>query len=443
MEHQPLHIQLLGTFQVRAGVTPLPAFHAPRLQALLACLLLHRDAPLPRRQIAFWLWPDSPEAQALTNLRHLLHQIRHALPDGAALLAAEGALLAWRAALPCRLDVADFERALDQADQAARQGQPAATRAALEAALAAYGGDLLPGCYDEWILPERERLRQRFLASLERLVVLLEAQRAYAAAIPYARRLVQAEPLHEAGYLHLLRLYALTGDRAAALHTYQTCAATLRRDLAVEPGLPLREAYVRLRAGQPLAPYGGAPPGSPSLVGRRAEWRQLLHAWQAATAGPPRLLVISGEAGSGKTRLAEELLHWAEQQGFATARAPCYAAEGDLAYAPLCAWLRAPGIAAARAVLAPCWRSEVARLLPEARDAPASVPAPGPLGEPWQRQRLCAALRQALLAAGQPLLLLLDDLQWCDPASLTAVHICCTMTHPTGCCWWLRCAPMR
>lgn len=422
MEHPPLSIQLLGTFQVRAGVTPLHTLHAPRLQALLAYLLLHRDAPQPRRRIAFALWPTSTETQALTNLRNLVHQLRHLLPHSEECLEHDGPTLRWRADARFRLDVADYEQALARAEQCAHQAQPEPARAALEAAVATYGGDLLPGCYDEWILPERERLRQRYLGALERLVVVLEGLRDYQAAIAYTQQLVQAEPLHESAYLRLMRLHALSGDRAAALQVYQACVDTLQRELAVAPGQLLREAYER------LCDQAGPTPASESrserlpLVGRRAEWRRLLQGWQAAAAGHPQLLALSGEAGIGKTHLAEELLRWAARQGFVTARAQCYATEGELAYQPIAAWLRAPEIGRALTTLEPPWLREVARLVPDALAGRPEVPPPGPLAEAWQRQRFSAALRHALLAAGQPLALLLDDLHWCDRASLTLLR---------------------
>lgn len=418
MDQQPLSIQLLGAFQVRAGTVPLHTLHAPRLQALLAYLLLHRDAPLPRRQIAFALWPASTEAQALTNLRNLVHQLRQLLPQSEDFLEHDGPTLHWRADAPFRLDVADFEQALARAEQDARQTQPERTRAALEAAITVYAGDLFPGCYDEWILPERERLRQRYLGALERLVVMLESQRDYQAAIAYAQRLVQAEPLHEGAYLRLLRLYALIGDRAAAMQVYQTCVDALQRELGVAPGQPLCEAYARLR--DQVCPTPGSEVQSEPLplVGRRAEWRQLLQGWQAAAAGHPQLLVLSGEAGIGKTRLAEELLCWAARQGYATARAQCSATEGELAYLPISTWLRAPTFRRSLLTLEPLWLSEVARLVPELLAGRSDIAPPGPLVEPWQRQGFFTAIRHALLAAGQPLVLLLDDLHWCDRASL-------------------------
>jgi DNA-binding SARP family transcriptional activator len=93
----------------------------------------------------------------------------------------------------------------------------------------------LPGCYDDWVLTQRERLRQRHVRSLEGHVRLLEGQRAYNAAIQYAKNLLRHDPLHEMTYRQLMRLDALKGDRARALRTYHTCATVLQRELDVEP----------------------------------------------------------------------------------------------------------------------------------------------------------------------------------------------------------------
>src|SRR5262249_6955184 len=142
--------------------------------------------------------------------------------------------------------VADFEGAIAQADQAERTTNVSAHRTALEQAIQLYSDDLLPGCYDDWLLPERERLRQCFMNALERLVALLERQRASPAAIQMAQRLLRHAPLHEVAYQHLMRLHTLSGDRASALRVYQTCVTVLRRELDTEPSPATRETYEHL-----------------------------------------------------------------------------------------------------------------------------------------------------------------------------------------------------
>ena len=131
-----LTIHLLGTFRLLDGDRPLTTRHTPRLQALLAYLLLHRAAPVPRARLAVLFWPDTTDAQARTNLRNLLHALREALPPGDYLLA-DTQTIGWNPAAAVRLDVADFEAACAAADPAG-----------LQAAVALYSGDLLPELYD-------------------------------------------------------------------------------------------------------------------------------------------------------------------------------------------------------------------------------------------------------------------------------------------------------
>ncbi|HEX6777636.1 MAG TPA: AAA family ATPase, partial [Ktedonobacterales bacterium] len=421
-----LHISLLGEFRLVSDDTPVTTIDWPRLHSLLAYLLLHHTTSQSRAQLAFLLWPDSTDAQAHTNLRNLVHRLRHSLPYADHFLQADKQTLRWRSDAPWTLDVAEFERAIAQAKQAEQAGSKTEMRKALEATVELYGGDLLPGNYDEWILPERERLRQAFFGALERLILFLEQERDYQAAIGYARRLQRYDPLHEATYRHLMRLYAANGERAAALRAYHTCATTLERELAVEPGAATREIYERLLQKDgppvPLATPSTALAAEVPLVGRQHEWTQLLAAWQSAAAGAMHLVVLSGEAGIGKTRLAEELLARLGRQGITIASARCYAAEGELAYAPVASWLRSPGAYTALGTLSSVWLTEVARFVPDILAERPDLPQPGPLVESWQRQRLFEALARAILGARQPLFLLLDDLQWCDTETLKWLH---------------------
>src|SRR5262249_33105445 len=154
------------------------------------------------------------EAQARTNLRQLLHALKQTLPDADQFVYAEAQTLQWRSDAPFRLDVGEFEAALTQAAAAEHQPDPHDLREELKQAVALDHGDLLPSCYDDWILPERERLRQAVTETLERLLLLLERQGELRAAIGYAQRLVRHDPLREETYRALMRLYAACGDRA-------------------------------------------------------------------------------------------------------------------------------------------------------------------------------------------------------------------------------------
>ncbi|MGH2532664.1 MAG: ATP-binding protein [Thermomicrobiales bacterium] len=416
-----LRIRLLGEFDVRRGEAPLPPFESARAESLLAYLLLHPDAPRSRQHLAFLLWPDSTESQARTNLRHLLHTLRRALPDPDRFLEITPRTLRWRVDAPYWLDVAAFAEAAARAEREAADGGFAAPREAVEL----YTGDLLEGRYDEWLLDERERLRQHYLDALARLTALCEASGDHTQAIRYAERFLRHDPLREETYRLLMRLHDARGDRARALRVYHVCAATLERELGVEPSARTRETYEALLSptGEPavIEDRAGRIAGPP-LVGRAPERARLTTLWRTAEGGRAQLALVTGEPGIGKTRLVEEFRSWCAHRGAVTANARSYSAEGALAYGPVVEWLRSEAIKPRLDRLDRARLSELARLLPELLAEVPGLAHPEPLPERDQRQRLFDALARAILATGGPLLLIADDLQWCDQKTLQFLH---------------------
>src|SRR5262249_35917858 len=163
------------------------------------------------------------------------------------------------------------------------------------------------------------------------------------------------------------------------------------------------------------SPEPAAPPDrhAPStLIGREAEWQALIRAWDQASRGQAAMMMLIGEAGIGKTRLGEELAHWADRQGISVAAAHCYPAAGRLTYAPVLEWLRAAPFKDALRTLPDAWRSELALLLPELEVERLSSAAQRARTEPLQRQRLFEAMARTTFGASQPLLLVIDDLHW-------------------------------
>ena len=417
-----LNIRLLGGWQLEHGSIQEGSPPSPRLQALLAYLLLHQDAPQSRAHLAYLLWPDSEEAQARTNLRQALHYLRRWLPDADRFVGFEGRHLHWRAGAPCTLDVRSFEQACTHARTAQAEGNPAEARACLERAVQLYRGDLLPELYEAWLEPERERLCQMFAAALEDLAGLSERQGDYQTAVPFAQQLVRHDPLNEASYRRLIRLHAHCGEWAKALRVYRECVATLERELAVEPSAGTQALHAQVTQQQVTpAPALESNADAPPFVGRQEAWSHLQEAHRAAMLGRPALMLVKGESGIGKSRLAGEFARGVHANEVATAATRCYAAEGALAFAPVTALLRTPVLRPAVARLEDLWLVEITRLLPEVSVERPELTAPVPLTQSWQRQRLFEALARAVLAS-QPLLLVLDDLQWCDRETLEWLH---------------------
>ncbi|NJN83712.1 MAG: hypothetical protein HC802_16520 [Caldilineaceae bacterium] len=211
MKSPKLSLRLLGDFQITYDDQPVTAIGQQRQQALLTWLVIHRDAPQPRPFLAFNLWPDSTEAQALTNLRRRCFNCAGICPTRTHFCASSvnscnggpnhPRLWMWPASRTSWL-------------LPTKTSDAAVVCQHLEAAIEHYGGDLLPGCYDNWLLPLREQLHQQHMGALDRLVDLLEERRDYAKATGYAERSLSIDPLHEGGYLRLMRLHALLGNRA-------------------------------------------------------------------------------------------------------------------------------------------------------------------------------------------------------------------------------------
>jgi predicted ATPase/DNA-binding SARP family transcriptional activator len=290
-----LTLYLSGGFLIEGDSAP-ALLHSPRLQTLLAYLVLHCHEPQPRSQVAFALWPDVTDSQAHSSLRRALYRLRRAWPTSQQFLRATSATLHWPDHPTLTIDVRELLNGLEHAY----------TRDMLETALAWYRGPLLPMCNDEWLIAEREGLQQYWLDGLLHLVEQCETAQQYEQAILVARQLCRHAPLDERHYQRLMRLYMETGNQSAAIHTYRACSEMLAHEYGTPPSADTRMLYESLAvASTALPPPSDAAirlPVQPTpFVGRAAE----LHALHQLFEQPAcRLLTVLGPGGAGKTRLA-------------------------------------------------------------------------------------------------------------------------------------------
>lgn len=437
-----LQIKLLGECSLVWDGQPIAGLGSDRLQALVAYLALHHHAPQARQRVAFQLWPDSTDTQARANLRKELSYLRRALPDPDAVLWVDTKMLQWRLGPECWLDVVAFESLIKAAEQAT-DGE--SRRSHLEQALELYRDDLLPLCDQEWIGPERERLRHMQGRALGLLIDQLEHQRDYRAAIAQGQRLLRLDPLNEATYGLLMRLYGLSGDRANALQLYHRCMTVLRDELGIDPGPAMRQLYERLLADdavveaeprvEPLVETSPARrmmspmPGRASLtplVGRDREWATVQQ-WIATAPTDRPLLVLVGEPGIGKTRLLQEVQD--TMQGDAqTVVLWGRGFEAEIVR-PYGVWMDA--LRSLMAQTAQPLPPELGVLLPEL----------GASGEtPVDRSRLFDGVVQwlaQLAIAPQSVVIILDDVQWIDEASSALLHYALRLLN--GLPVWMAC----
>ncbi|MDQ3676516.1 MAG: AAA family ATPase [Actinomycetota bacterium] len=445
----PLELALFGGLQVALGgcdvAGRLPGRQGP---ALVAYLVLNRGRPVSRDELLNVLWPSQPPSAPDAALNSVLAKVRRAVgPD----------LITGRQALrlqltpDCQIDVQAVVERTERAERALAEHDPATALEAAQAALQTLALPLLPNLDGEWVEIWRQRFGELELQALEVVAraglalgdnQLSDAERAAAA-------LVAREPFREGGYALLMQAQARRGNVAEALRTFERVRVFLRDELGSCPSPPLMALHESLLREEPAStvspsatprdaePAAGALPTVTSrmidgaFVGRD-EFSQILRTrWAESRAGQTRLVLLVGEAGVGKTRLAAEFAEEVHAGG-GTVLYGRADEEALLPHQPFVEALRHL-IARGDATLAAAAEQDreiLWRLLPDLAP-PAHATAAGPHGEDnTLRYRLFEAVAGLLCAASRrsPLLVILDDLHWADkPTLLLLRHL---LRHP-------------
>ncbi|MBV8490273.1 MAG: AAA family ATPase [Candidatus Eremiobacteraeota bacterium] len=414
-----LEVRLWGNPNFAVDGSPLTARVPPACWSLLA-LLATEQQPVSRAAIATRLWPEAMDSEALANLRRHLHRLNGALPArGAPWLLADARTVAWNHDAQARVDVVEFQRML-----ALRRD---------DEAVAAYAGDLLEGNFDDAVVHLRERLRAAYLEALDRLVARTYAQGDLASALRYAEQLLAAEEWREDTVRSVMAIRYERGDRVGAINVYERFADMLRRELRTAPmpeTIALRDAIVD---GAPVADsvpkvrIADAELGA-RFVGRREELRVLRAAWEKAARGRGNTMLLAGEPGIGKSRLALELGTVVESQGGCALVGRTSSPEA----APFQAVIEAvrDGLALlARGDLEEGWLDAVAGVLPEVSRLSEHAGLRESDNEREDPERERSRLREGLvraiaaIARHRPLLMVLEDVHWAGRDTIDFVEM--------------------
>ena len=436
-----LSLALLGPPVVKRDGAPV-TFDTRKAIALLA-LLAVTGREHTREQVADLLWPDADEAKARGSLRRTLSVAAAAVGPALAITRTTVGLVP--AAVD--VDVREFETLLIRKDAAA-----------LERGVGLYRDDFLAGftvrdCpdFEDWQASVREELKQLLARGLQRLVAACVAAGELERAIGHARRWLQLDQLHEPAHQAMIRLYEWTGQRSAAMRQYRSLVHVLDRDLAVRPLPETTQLYEDVRAGRlaaPPLPTAAAATGTAAgaadqvtaldwpLVGRAAELSALRSAWRSAGARGPdgargRAVAIVGQAGSGKSRLVEELRAEAVGAGGTVLVARCHDGESALPFVLAADLLRsALNVCPELPDLLPAQTIAMAgRLVPGLADVQQG-PRSSALDSPAAVARMYAAIADTLrVAAAAPAqggngqrraagVIAVEDVHWADNSSL-------------------------
>jgi DNA-binding SARP family transcriptional activator len=445
-----LVIRLLGAPGIVRDGVPI-VVDTRKALALLAYLAITGRSHA-RQALAALLWPEYDDEHARGALRRTLSTLRTAL--GQSCLAVDRETIGLVPGPELWIDVAAFRARLAVCRT---HGHPQAEvcpacLVPLAEAVALYEDDFLAGftlrdsaAFDDWQRAQSENLQGELAEALEKLAHIRSDRGDLAAALLAARRWLALDPLREEPHRLVMRLYAWTDQRNAALHQYRECVRILEQELGVAPLAATTELYEAIKGNRLPAVPGVQPSGWPEkpepapvtgtqsplppggtlpLTGRATHLTTLARAYERYAASG-YFVALVGEAGIGKTRLAEELLAQARGRGAMAITVRCYEGEAGVAYGPVTDALRNA------LTQAPCvnrlaevpslWLAEVGRLLPELAvlcpDLPPALPADAPGGQ----SRLYEGLRQMLTLFCQgttPNVVLFDDVHWADAATL-------------------------
>ena len=308
MKHISLH--LLGGFEACFANRSNVNFPTKKAKALLAYLALQPGQYHPRDKLAALLWGNASDNQARNNLRQTLALLRKAIAHSASPCVISDGDTLYLDPAKIEVDVINFEQLCDQADPAA-----------LERAAELYHGVLLEGfvldeeTFEEWMMSERQRLHERLMQALGKLLKHHLDTGEPEHGIQTAGRMLALDPLQENVHRALIRFYLQLGRRRSALQQYQICCEVLQKELGITPEAETEQLYQQMlsepnNASAPAVNGKGQEPPSALSTPLKAEPAQVARAFSAYK----RFLMIS--AVLLVLLAATTALRWPSKLGF-------------------------------------------------------------------------------------------------------------------------------
>jgi DNA-binding SARP family transcriptional activator len=431
-----LSLNLCGRVTAALDGAPVPtAALGNKSLALLAFLALEPGVH-SRDEVMALLWGEFPDDKARASLRQALAHLRDAIGD---------ALTTDRTSLALAIEPqSDVRRFLAAADASPRDAAEVDIPHFLTGLQVRHSSG-----FDEWADEKRRVLLRRYSGVLSAAVREAIASNRSRDAIRAAERWVAVERSSADASLALMESQFLAGNRAAALQTFADYRSRLEGNERPDPRLVdlaqrIEDARVsgEMKRQATEEWYAASPSFHGSLIGRDREWDHLRAAWHAVSQRRSRVVLVEGESGVGKSRLADDFARWVTAEGGTVLRGRGFDVRVGVPFGAMIEAIRsgidAPGLSGTD----PQWLAEIARVVPELRQRFGGLPelVPGSTADSW---RLFEGIAQTLLAISEetPVAVLIDDVQWCDADSCALLHFLVRKLERAAILWFVTFAP--
>ena len=404
-----LKLDLLGSPHGYLNNKRLTEYKFKKAFALL-CYLIVEQKPITRLKLASIFWPEHGESNGLMNLRRALATLKKQVGE---YVVSNYHEVRFNGAAPYKLDL---EKLID--DKLFKSQED------LENFIALHRGEFMEGFYlrkaepfEKWALTQASQFRERFSKRLTKAAQEFDNRKQYQLAIRCGRKLLEIDPLREAVHQDLIRWYVQVGETHHAIQQFKSCESILYDAFGISPSQStIKWHNIALQADTPIFQKQASTENKIPLFGRKREWADLVEFWENGNRSKASIVLIRGEAGSGKTRLAEELVQAVEKQKISVDYTRSYAARDD-SFTPIINLLRSR-IPLSAFKLEDVWLVELSRIFPELLTDHPTLAAPQTIKESWQLHRFYEALVRCFQLTPGPKLIHFDDLQWCDSESL-------------------------